>query len=723
MADVNQDGKPDLIAPGGLGVAVYPGLGDGTFGTPMMYSLPNLGTGFWRPYQLAAVDLNGDGNVDIVVTNFNFQRFAGYDAVAVFMGNSDGTLQPAAIYPVGGVPSGLAIADFDNDGHLDILTADSADGTLSFLHGNGDGTFAARIASPAGVAPRSIAVADFNGDGNLDVVVTTCVLPVGYPSDSWQTACNAYPGPVVPGHDSVLVLLGKGDGTFGTPTLIAGMRERETDGPVGVEVADLNGDGHPDLVGQGLYGPLVLLGNGDGTFQSQGTFQGDGPGGDFIIGDFNGDGKLDFISVTGLIGEMLGNGDGTFQPAVLYPVCPNGCFFSTPVLATADVNQDGRPDLVIANLLDQQSKNFFVTTILNANGLTRSSTSVSLSLSAMTVTTLGPLTLTAHVNSTGPAPHGYVTFIADGKGLGAAAPDLFANAVLTLNDDIHGIGLEAGTHTITAIYAGDDHALASRSNSVQVKVTGIPDTVSCTTSPNPSLVGEDVDFSCRVTTNVIIYPQYQLSGTLTFEDGIQMLGIENLSGPPDLAHALTFTTILSDLQPGLHSLVAVFSGNHFLATGGSDPITFFLGNHSAAIKQVVLEEAPPPLSLAIVRPPRQSRYSSGTNAVAPGGTIKLNVAVSSSTRSSAPVALSCSGLPANTSCFILPSTVLLSDGHVTAEINVITRAPSALSRVQRLSGVHRPQASSSTPIGHYSISIVASSKGSTATISVPIEVQ
>jgi len=132
--------------------------------------------------------------------------------------------------------------------------------------------------------------------------------------------------------------------------------------PSSIAVADVNGDGKLDIVvanyenfaGTGIIG--VLLGNGDGTFQPPVAYGGAGlQGATWVaVADLNGDGKLD-IAVTyqcepncyssAAVGVLLGNGDGTFQPAVIYP---SGGIFSNSI-AVADVNGDGKPDLVVTN--------------------------------------------------------------------------------------------------------------------------------------------------------------------------------------------------------------------------------------------------------------------------------------------------------------------------------------------------------------------------------------
>ena len=144
--------------------------------------------------------------------------------------------------------------------------------------------------------------------------------------------------------NTVSILLGKGDGTFGTPTNFAVGTH-----PSNVNVADFNGDGKLDLVTSNQYSQniSVLLGKGDGTFgaATHYTAGGDSPS-QVAIADFNGDGKLDLVTAnqgTSTVSIFLGKGDGTFGPATLFAVGrANG-------VAVADFNGDGKLDLVTAD--------------------------------------------------------------------------------------------------------------------------------------------------------------------------------------------------------------------------------------------------------------------------------------------------------------------------------------------------------------------------------------
>jgi hypothetical protein len=273
---------------------------------------------------LAAVgDFNGDGKPDLAIVGWN-----GGPVVSVLLGKGDGTFQAPIEFPGRCEP---IVGDFNGDGKLDLAKIDGAAGTVSVLLGNGDGTFQAGPSYPAGVAPISIAVGDFNRDGKLDLVVANKGTYANNFADS-----------------SVSVLLGNGDGTF-QPAVAYG--------PVVnayyVAVGDFNGDGNPDLAvatagvplgGGADAGVSVLLGNGDGTFQSAVIY--DAGAGCFwvAVADFNGDGKPDLVVIGGNDGVLLGNGDGTFQAAIPFP--PGN--YIEP-LAVGDFNGDGKLDLVVAD--------------------------------------------------------------------------------------------------------------------------------------------------------------------------------------------------------------------------------------------------------------------------------------------------------------------------------------------------------------------------------------
>jgi hypothetical protein len=198
------------------------------------------------PVSVAIADLNADGRPDLAVAN------AASNTVSVLLGNGDGTFATNADFGTGAHPSCVAIADLNADGRPDLAVANWDSSTVSVLLGNGDGTFGTRMDFITGIHPASVAIADLNADGRPDLVVAEA---------------GAFVRDRLGGHYAGIatsVLLGNGDGTFGTRTdLIAAY------GPISAAIADLNADGRPDLVVAGNSGDVsVRLGNGDGTFSS-----------------------------------------------------------------------------------------------------------------------------------------------------------------------------------------------------------------------------------------------------------------------------------------------------------------------------------------------------------------------------------------------------------------------------------------------------------------------
>jgi FG-GAP-like repeat/FG-GAP repeat len=353
VGDFNGDGFADLAfsvltstsSPGQILIQL--GNGDGTFKTAAPYS-----SGAACPGSLIVGDFNGDGKPDLAVIDSCSSNLNG--SVAVLLGNGNGTFQAPHVTALD--LQGLfyiAAGDFNRDGKFDLAilnlvqtqcpSSTCVTGNVSIFLGNGNGTFQTPIetAIPANSGGNGefagLAVGDFNNDGKLDAVVGT----------AWT-------------------FLGNGAGAFESPiTIDCSYCSSEATAGIGDPVAaDINGDGDLDLIlGAGLK-PVILHGNGNGTFSNPSIYSLSSPKG-VVVGDFNGDGKPDLAflvydtpsnqSNPDGVAIMLGEGGFSFGSPVFYPSGtangtpgPSGGTGNGPflwLLTGADFNNDGRPDL------------------------------------------------------------------------------------------------------------------------------------------------------------------------------------------------------------------------------------------------------------------------------------------------------------------------------------------------------------------------------------------
>jgi FG-GAP-like repeat/FG-GAP repeat len=363
VADVNGDHKPDLLVVNGSEgtIGVLLNKGNGTFKPAVTY----LAGGLNNAVAIAVGDVNGDGKPDLAVANYNS------DSVSVLLGNGNGTFQTAVPFATGaGNPQSVALGDVNGDGKLDLVVANCAigdgacgefgePGSVDVILGNGDGTFQNPTAyNSGGEIAFSVALADVNRDGKLDMIVAdACAI---------NSECTE-PG-------GIAVFLGNGDGTFQASVMYGAgggdFYQLESLGPgytSAVVVADVTGNGKADLVavnGGIASTAAVLLGNGNGTFQSWAIHNAGGYGGASpTVADLNGDGKLDLVSGDGCnppgdfgacdfisngpgaVGVLLGDGKGGFAGVVTYG--SGGYLAGQP--AVADVNGDGIADVLVTN--------------------------------------------------------------------------------------------------------------------------------------------------------------------------------------------------------------------------------------------------------------------------------------------------------------------------------------------------------------------------------------
>ncbi len=323
--DFNGDGHMDLAVANQTGnsVSIFLGKGDATFTGPV--SVPTS----VAPFSILSGDWNNDGKADLVV----LAGTGSSDSVSLLISKGDGTFSTVTIVS-GQSIGGIALADFNGDGYLDIALTNPYTNTVSILFGNGVGisSGASFVASNSfGTPPQSIVAGDFNGDGKIDIAVTETYF--------------------------IAVYLGNGDGTFGT-ALIGGIPSFTA--PLSLAVADVNNDGLLDLavVIPDYNVTLVLLGNGEGTFANRNDFTMPGSGGigGSVVADFTGDGTPDVAiaqfnqpatsAIQGFITVLPNAGNESFQKAMSTTVADIGI----GGMVSADFNGDGNLDIATADV-------------------------------------------------------------------------------------------------------------------------------------------------------------------------------------------------------------------------------------------------------------------------------------------------------------------------------------------------------------------------------------
>jgi FG-GAP-like repeat/Domain of unknown function (DUF4214) len=322
------------------------------------------------PWGIVSADFNGDGRPDIAVSNHGtFNNPA--SGATILLARNDGTFAPGVSYPGGSGPTYMVAADFDKDGRMDLATANSTS-NVSVMRGNGDGTFAAAINYATPSSPGDITTADYNKDSFLDLAMPVvggigvmlangtggfnpiAVYPTGASSSTVRQGdfngdkkLDLIVTSVIA--KSVIVLLGNGDGTFQAPQSTSTGLDSQ---PASFVVGDFNRDGKSD-VAVAFYSPPsinIMLGIGNGTFGAPSYHSSSiNTPVDLKGGDFNGDGKLDLVSTGIFIGPhadvFLGNGNGTMRESVPFGLGP-GAITAT----VADFNGDTRPDFAcVAN--------------------------------------------------------------------------------------------------------------------------------------------------------------------------------------------------------------------------------------------------------------------------------------------------------------------------------------------------------------------------------------
>jgi hypothetical protein len=314
IGDLNGDGKLDIVAAGGYAagwVSVLLGDGTGNFGPVMSRETINNGAAMG----VVLGDFNGDGKKDVSVAGSSAAK------ATFLLGDGAGGFTSTVSVAVGAQTDAIAAGDFNGDGLTDVVVAKFGGGLdwgLAFINGSNSGNFIVNQTIKMNSQPKALAVADFNRDGKLDVAFTF----------GWATT-------------GVEILLGDGAGGFGPPEDIFTIYD-----PISLTTGDFNEDGNPDLAvyTSSANSLAILSGVGNGHFYSAHyvstlagtTFS-------MVVGDFNKDGHKDIVTTHyngDAVALLAGDGTGYFA-------APRVKEERGGRIATADFNNDGRPDLAI----------------------------------------------------------------------------------------------------------------------------------------------------------------------------------------------------------------------------------------------------------------------------------------------------------------------------------------------------------------------------------------
>jgi FG-GAP-like repeat len=392
--DFNEDGKMDFAVSNGGDNTIYVflGNGDGTFQVPEV-----LYTQGQSPVWITSVRLRTNGHLDLAVVDGDS------NTVEVFPGNGDGTFQASSQFSVPQIPTFVLATDANSDGNQDLVVGlvidpGATEPQFAVLLGNGAGGFSGTMFPPtfdnvndAPLPTGWIAAGDINNDGYVDFVTTvTGGFFIPYLNQSGKSFLQSYlpqynDGPMVVGladldEDGCLDLVQFG--TLGLVTFAKGSCDGNFDpnanaiADVGdldpaIAFADVDGDGHLDVIGSGVYYPLadnpeagkeagylvsVLKGDGKGNLSRAPVYRGGADAQSLVVADFLGNNRPDILTADSLENQLtLFNNDGTGKyglpegETIGYPnaIGPVNAPDSQSPIEVADLNGDGKPDLLL----------------------------------------------------------------------------------------------------------------------------------------------------------------------------------------------------------------------------------------------------------------------------------------------------------------------------------------------------------------------------------------
>ncbi|HEY1011402.1 MAG TPA: FG-GAP-like repeat-containing protein, partial [Herpetosiphonaceae bacterium] len=365
--DLNNDGRQDLVVTNFSNhtITALLGAADGGFQTPVVTASGN------NPRAVALGDLNRDGKLDAAVANRVDSK------VTILLGQGNGSFVAASGSPhtVGSQPYTIAIGDLNRDGKLDVVTANASSSNITILYGSGSGTIASTATANVGPIPNTVLVADVTGDGKADVItanengnsisvvqMNASGAPVS-PATTYAVGVRPYGlavGDVNRDGKQDVVTVNNGDNTASlllgqaNGTLAAAKALPVGATPLAVTLGDLNNDGAPEILAttSGGTGYVTLWNNGGGVFGAPvRRSTGNGPM-SIVSADFTGDGLND-VAVSHNGSNMVGLIPTTALPANAFKLYAQANTGASPrAVAAADLNGDGKQDLVAANFSD-----------------------------------------------------------------------------------------------------------------------------------------------------------------------------------------------------------------------------------------------------------------------------------------------------------------------------------------------------------------------------------
>jgi Bacterial Ig-like domain (group 3)/FG-GAP-like repeat len=670
--DVNKDGHIDLVVDeNGSIISVYLGKGDGTFTAGNSYaSIGNQG-------YVTVTDLDGDGNPDIYTGIANGGVFGGDsfdpDLAYALMGNGDGTFQGANSLPIS--YSGTNLGDINGDGKPDLVGINGSS-FIPYLD-NGNGTFTAgtplpvptsfvlgghTYTNPSGGMGFS-ALADVTGDGKADLIFTTGAIAGFQYSDE----------PVY------FVAKSNGDGSFATPvpaavSLVSAGDHDYEDTLYGLQTADINGDGHTDLIFtytsqsyNAIYaqGFAILLGNGDGTFKPpilQTTYSSTTPPAYFLgpqiaaIGDVNNDHKPDLMVIAETsdpstqlnpntqLELLLGNGDGTFgKPSVIptatNPVLPINA--PTPAIL-ADLNDDGSLDLIcLGNTLAGQGQ--MAISLGNGDGTFGTPSILNTTDGGGNIISADGLAA-ADFNGDGNVDIAVTSFDASASGIYFGNGD---GTVTSYNSTspINAFNLELFGPTIAADFNGDGKPDLFIANTLLINSYGTATTLATSTTSLSASATSITTGSSVTLTATVSGAGGTPTGTVTFVDGSTKLGTGTLNS----SGQATYST--SSLAVGAHPITAAYGGD-----------TNFSGSISSAVTVTVTASTLVSTTTTLTATPAT---------VAVGGNVTFGATVAAASGSAAPT-----------------GTVTFSDGSTSLGTGTLSSGQATYSTSKLAVGTH-----------------------------------